>query len=75
MYIPPIGATNGSVNAYPRQKKNYWTNSFLCGPRRIKSDSVHPTVVARQLLIKDIPAETGNFWHSFLFGWYRIKGK
>jgi hypothetical protein len=74
MYIPPIGVTNGSVNAYPLQKKNCWTNSFLCGPRRIKN-SMYSTVVSRQLLIKEIPVETRSFWHSFLFAWYHIKGK
>jgi hypothetical protein len=67
---------NGSVYTFPRQRihetNNCWTRRFLCGPCRMKWDSVGLSVychiVARQWL--------GKRWrHHFLCGPCRIKGK
>jgi hypothetical protein len=66
-------------NEHTRNNKKYWTRRFLCGPCRIKGDSVglsvYPPIVARQRLGKDVPTATEKCWtRRFLCGPCRIKG-
>jgi hypothetical protein len=76
---------NGSVGTFPQQwthrkKQNSWTRHFLCGPCRIKGESVglsvYPHIVTSQWIGKHTPVAMKNYWtRRFLCGPCRIKGE
>jgi hypothetical protein len=75
----PIVAWQRLGKHVPAAMKNCWRRRFLCGPCRIKGESVGLSVyfpiVAWQRLGKHVPAAMKNSWRRrFLCGPCRIKG-